>query len=144
MLDRIAAFLAAGDPPHWQVGAVVLAILVIDWWLPRVKNPEARSLLEAIANLLRNLPIVGRIFGALATPYSPQAAAARTLAALRQLDAQAILAGLLALSPEDRARVVQLGRVIGEAIVEPTPPPDPSGGASRPPPTPMPGIGRLQ
>ena len=52
VLDWIAA--------HWQILALLL-LLIVEWWLPRTRSVEARSLIEAIANLLRAVPLVRQL-----------------------------------------------------------------------------------
>jgi hypothetical protein len=62
----IVEWLHAGSPPHWELVALA-AFLLVEWLLPRTERVEARSSLELLGNLLRCVPLVGR----LATPKIP-------------------------------------------------------------------------
>lgn len=68
--------------PHWGLIAFAL-VLVLDYTLPRIKNPRARSLGELLANisglLFGRFPVLGALFKKIAlvagTPQSGDATA---------------------------------------------------------------------
>jgi hypothetical protein len=67
MLGSIIAWLTAGQPAHYLY-LVAAAYALLEYILPRISSVAARSLLEAIANLLRSVPGVGVVFERFGTP----------------------------------------------------------------------------
>lgn len=66
-MSAILAWLRSGTPPHYVyiVGAVVL---LVEYTLPRVQRPEARSLLELLLNGFRLIPGVGAFVSRFGSP----------------------------------------------------------------------------
>lgn len=66
-MSAILSWLRSGTPPHYVyiVGAVVL---LVEYALPRVQRPEARSLLELLLNGLRLIPGVGAFVSRFGSP----------------------------------------------------------------------------
>ncbi len=79
-MGAVMDWLRAGSPPHWELVAFA-AFVLVEWILPRTTMVEARSSLELVANLLRRVPLVGR----LATPRIPTGASLRVLVPLAML-----------------------------------------------------------
>lgn len=66
-MSAILSWLRFGTPPHYVyiVGAVVL---LVEYALPRVQRPEARSLLELLLNGLRLIPGAGTFVSRFGSP----------------------------------------------------------------------------
>ena len=75
MLATVIAWLTAGQPAHYLYLLAALYALV-EYVLPRITSVAARSLLEALANVLRAVPGVGPIFERFGTPRTAPSAAA--------------------------------------------------------------------
>lgn len=70
-MQPILEWFKAGSPPHY--GYIIVGVLLfLDWLLPRIKKPDARSVIELIANLLRmalgKVPGVGGLLSLLGSP----------------------------------------------------------------------------
>ena len=75
MLHRFWLWLLAGSPQHYWWFLVVIPTLLVEWILPRVRKPQARSILEMVANglllLFRRIPALGPLLAAIGTPVVP-------------------------------------------------------------------------
>ena len=62
-------YLKAGSPPHWMAMLTALYAL-LEWYLPRTNSVKARSVGEALANMIGAIvPAVKKVAG---TPEDKQ------------------------------------------------------------------------
>lgn len=70
MFGTVVAWLIAGQPAHYLYFLAALYALA-EYVLPRTTSVQARSVIEAFANVLRTVPGVGTIFERFGTPRTP-------------------------------------------------------------------------
>jgi hypothetical protein len=72
-MSGLVSWLFAGSPPHY-VYFLAAVYSLIEYYLPRTEKVKARSLFEALANVLALVPGVGAVAAKFGTPVLAAAA----------------------------------------------------------------------